>query len=489
MMCNSIKNEFNYQVNCICQEKNVVFKVIKTEETIVDTDFIHKKDLVIRGQFCGNCNNIIRLKSKNIVADEVFFNNIPKTFKIQVLDYEVKKLLNKFSNQNTIFYETFIVKLKSDYIKVITFLWKNGIIRIYRKKKNPKLTSPSELKSTINEDLKRTFIRNGYEIQKIQLTEKGRSLLKYKMKWDINHHKDEIKREIEDILSKRLKFFDKHISIIQDFRIEKILCILNARDLIEGRRIKFGNLSLDLINNKDEVLLILNILISIIDKIYNKKLVSLKELFLKKLNIHRWIRSLLRSIFNCDLILFNIFREPFKGESKTNVIFLELQNYILNIFEPDFKNFIVNLLKSYIEIDNIWEERIPSRVKKNVFNNFKNNAINLYGLSAFLAKENFNALIKENKISELISYTYFGAISKIICYEKNWTDLFNKFYPKIKNSNDFHRKFKSLNFIRIFVAHKTELKVDIILQLNQANLELSDILNKFYYYQYPLNSE
>jgi len=489
MVCNSIKNEFNYEDKCICQEKTAVFKVIKTEETIVDNDFLHKRELVIRGQFCCNCNNIIRLKSKSIVADEIFFNNIPNTFKIKGLDYEVKKLLNKFSNQNTILYETFIVKLKSDYKNVITFLWKNGIIRIYRKKKNPKLTSPSELKRTINEDLKRTFIRNGYEIQKIQLTEKGRSFLKYKMKWDINYHKDEIKKEIEEILSKRLKFFNKHISIIQDFRIDKILRILNANDLIEGRRIKFGNLSLDLINNKDKVLLILNILISIIDKIYNKKLVSLKELILKKLSIQKRIRSLLRSILNCNLILFNIFREPLKGKSKANVIFLELQNYILNIFEPDFKNFIVNLLKSYAEIDKIWEERIPSRVRKNAFNNFKNNAINLHGLSDFLTNENFNSLIKENKISELISYTYFGAIPKIICYEKNWNELFNKFYPKIKNSNDFRSKFNSLNFIRILVAHKTGLKVDIIFQLKKANLRLSDILNKFYYYQYPLTSD
>lgn len=478
---------YKYKQRCTCKYNEPIYKVFNDSDLILEDNFIWERFYKIGGQFCQKCRKLIGLKFKYLIGEITYYNDLIDEFDIENIENKLKKLLNKFIKQESVQYKTFIINLKEGYNEIINSLWKSGLIRIHRKKISPKLSTPIELANSITRNIKNQITRQGLKNIKISLSEKGRDFLQEKLEWDIDSQITESLQKFQILISEKMKIIGQEgLNKSKDIRIKKIVDILKFYKLENGRKVRLGNFSFDLITKYSDLITIINLLIFIILKISKKKLVSIKEFSNKKILLPNKGRTILKKVLNCDLILFNIFPEVFGKTKKPEVIFKELQQYSLNYFEPELKSFIIAQLKNNIQLDRIWNNNIPSSVKKNVRNIYINSGTKYSNKTRNILNNEFTNLINNSNIDELLSYTYFGDAVKIIAFSLNWNTIFKKYYPNFSNPNECFNKFKSINMLRNKLAHKSNKKFNILNYIKKYNLNLSDILEDYYNYVIPL---
>ena len=453
-----IKNHYNIEQKCSCDSKESLLNTIGFKNFLDKENFIWERYYKIRGLFCSKCNNVIEIKYKRLLNETVFYNEIKDKFSIQNLNERLIYLLNKFKVQKSIKYETFITSLKSEFKNNLEDLWNNGIIKVHRRKINPKLTTPIEVGNLIPTSIFNQFSRSGVEITKISLTDKGFKFLEQNLKWDIKSQITTLQNKIQNIISEKLK----HIRInnllnSRDLRVKRIIEILQSSNLIDDRKIQLGSKKFDLITKYDELVIFIELLTQILLNIGNKKLTSLKEFSSQKLKLPKNSRMILKKILGSNLILFNIFSEPLRNETNSDVIFNELQNFVINVFEPEFKQFIIIQLKNHVNIEKIWSERIPTNIQNSIKTIIIRNLKKHFSKSKEEAQIEFKLLINNHKISTLIENSYFSAIPGVICNSSNWNQIFKKFFPFFKNSGEFVENFKDLSLIRNKLAHKPKI--------------------------------
>jgi len=481
MVIKLLEEILDYSIYCECEKNQPFSNIIDVQELDTDEIFTWERFFKIRGIFCLNCKKIIEFKYKKLVNDNVFFKIIPHHFNLYTNYENSLKFLNKFKNRNVIFYSTIVKTLKAHYYEYLTLLWKNGIIKIHRRKKNPNLTTPDELGKKIPAKIKEKIVRNDLDIVKISLTEKGRNFLEIELNWDINSLVLKRKKDFQKIKQKWLKILGKCISNKKDSRIQKILTIINSQNIINGRTAQLGSYHFNIIKKFDEFIFFFELLIYISLKINLEQIIFLKKYTKNKSPLPNHIRYTLKQIIKSPLILFNIFREPFGIETEKDVIFEELQQFILNKFESELTSFIINKIEEITPSNELWSIRIPNKVKKKIEDNYLHRHHKIYGKSETLVAQELQDLINNFKLTELLDFTLFGSISKLITKETNWNDIFKLIYPQFRTLNKFQEEFEKLNLVRILVAHKKRKRtLNIKKFLRFLKWRLSEILEKFY---------
>ena len=481
-----INNEFDMNKKCICTEDSKDFKTILNKQRIVDINTTQIKHLKIGGNFCLKCKGFVNIKYKYLIKDILFYNDLDEDY-AQIINsnQRIKTFLEKFKKQKFIHYKTVISNLKNDHLKILESFWKGGFFKLYRKKRNPKLTTPSELDNSISFIYPNIFTDKGYQIYRIGLTNQGREFFENFLKWDIISQIFEFKKKIDSLITKKLIYL--HKIIIQpytDLRIKKIIEIFENIDFYE-RKLIIEKLKLDFVFGFDRCKEIINLLTLVVEKINNKEIISLKSVLTDFSNINKNARPILNQVLNTNLILFNIFPEPFGKIALANLIYKELQEYTLNFFEPEFKNYIITQLKSHVLLEKIWNERIPPDVKSSIKRIYFSNGRKYFSKSDLTLENEFNSLIGNHRLEELISYSYFSSIPKIITYHINWEQIFKLEFKHFNDSNEFEENYDELNLIRNKLAHKSKKKFDFFKYLQKHNLILSDILRKYYHYSLP----
>jgi len=365
-----------------------------------------------------------------------------------------------------------------------------GLIKIKRKMRNPKLTTPFEFTSEFQEKMKNKLERNDMINKEINLTDNATEFLTnyllVRRNKEFQTNKGRITSVINDSLNEIAQLSIKNSEI----RIKKILSCLKEIESIKNISIKVCGLEFDLIEEIVEVEYIINFLTYVITEINQKELISISKFYKLYEEIHpeikplkkfkRNFRKILKNILNSDLILFGILKEPFRGQKKSNTLFFELQNYLINKFEPAKKKFVWDAVEQDIEIDQIWDERIPTDVQNQIHSTYISNRKKL-GILKEDAKNEFKELIDNSQITELLNLTLFGAIGKIITGRTNWDEIFHQFYPVFFTISLFENKFKELTYLRNKIAHKDLLEKDVLKILSEANIQLFDVLEFCYH--------
>ncbi len=483
-----INNEYKINKKCLCKDFSSDFKILILNRKVIDKNITNKKFFKIGGNFCVNCKGFVYKKYKHLIKDSIYKNDLDEEcVHIISSNPKIKTFLDKFKKQKFILYKTVISNLKNDHLEIIESLWQGGLIKLYRKKRNPKLTTLNELDKLLSTEFIDIISNRSYQIYKIGLTSQGRGYLENFLKWDISSQLIEFKRKISVLITEKLNFIKSIIiQSYSDLRIKKIIEIFENIDFYE-RKLNIGDLKLDILSSFDKIKDIINLLALIVEKINNRQTISLKSILTDFPEIKKNARTILSQILNTNLILFNIFPEPFGRISISNLIFNELQKYNLNFFESEFKNYIITQLKKHVKLEKIWDEQIPQAVKGSIKGIYFSNGRKYFSKSDLTIENEFNSLISNHRLEELLSYSYFSSISKIITYHINWEQIFKLEFKHFNDSNEFEENFNELNLIRNKLAHKSKKKFDFFKYLQKHNLILSDILRKYYYYSLPFS--
>ena len=350
------------------------------------------------------------------------------------------------------------------------------------------MTQPFEIVNNLSDDFQDHLIRKGMKNSKILLTEKGMEYIKKIMRWEYRRNIGLLYDKLIDLIKNKISRIKDLDLMKKDSRINEVIKKFDAIHLIDKKYVSFGNKRINLFKNYEIISSLIDLLLLIIKKIYLKEIIFLKDLMDEIQTSIPQTRIYLKSILDFDLILYNIFPEPLRIEKRDEIIYFELQSFILNIFEPELKNFILTKLIESEQIEKIWFNRIPKNVRKSIKFNYISNRSKINRISKNLIELNYEKIVNNHMIMELLSYSYFGAISKIIGKQTNWDDIFQRYFSNFKNSNEFTERFKNVNLLRIMIAHKKSKNSDIIKLLKSYRLNLSDILGKIYDYYYPIKT-
>ncbi len=350
------------------------------------------------------------------------------------------------------------------------------------------MTQPFEIANNLTNNFQGHLIRKGMKNTKILLTKKGLEYIKKIMGWDYKQNIGLLYDKLIDSIKNKISRINDLDLMKKDFRINEVIKKFERIHLIDKKYIRFGNKRINLFKNYDIISSLIDLLLLITKKIHLKEIIFLKDLMNDIQTLIPQTREYLKSILNYNLILYNIFPEPLRIEKRDEIIYFELQSFILNILEPELKNFIFTKLIENEQIEKIWFNRIPKNVRKSIKFNYISNQSKINRLSKNLIELNYEKIVNNHMIMELLSYSYFGAISKIIGKQTNWDDIFQKYFSNFKNSNEFTERFKDVNLLRIMIAHKKSKNSDIIKLLKSYGLNLSDILGKIYDYYYPIKT-
>ncbi len=441
----------------------------------------------IKAKVCPFCSKIVKILDYKLINEIVYFQKIIDTKFFDSLNKNSQNFLIKLNSKTFSHFRNLRKEFGINYLNIIKDLWTHGFIKIKRNKINPKLTSSIELSSKYHEKFINNLEKKGMINKTISLTPNCKNFFINRF---IHLKNKEIKEKRSQIISKiksKIKYLEGLVHKNPDERIKWIKQIFENIQFKSNVTIGIQRCDLDFLNKFDILEYNLDFLIYVCNEISKKELISIKnfnKIYKKKISKEKFeklkksirdFRNIPRIILKFDLTCYNIVKEPMKNISRSMRLFRELQNFLINFLEPLINSFVINNLKSEVDLDKIWSERIPRNVRNSIKGAFYSTKKKLK-VERIIYEAEFQDLIDNCKIDELLNYSLFNSLGSIIIYPVNWDSIFKDYFTFCSTSSELQDKFLKLFFLRNKVAHKKDIKIDILKILKIENIELSEIL-------------